>query len=306
MNTPVSATSASSMSLRDVWLHLRLPFSQYLLPICLLALVVPPGVGAGDWGRVIWVLLVIHALMYTAANTFNSYYDRDEGSINGLETPPPVDRTLFWTSMGLEVLALAGAVLVNGQFVFLVFIYGVISKAYSHPAIRIKKRPFASWLIVSFFQGTFVFLMTYIILHDLPLTTLVQPATWALGVRLGALVSLLNMLALSPISQVYQHAEDAKRGDMTISRLLGVRGTFVTAWVCLLLSAVCFFMFYAGGWPFWLMAALLTPGIGYLVWLTIRIWHNPAAATFRAAMWMTRLTGWAMNLFFLILLVKKA
>jgi hypothetical protein len=40
--------------------------------------------------------------------------------------------------------------------------------------------------------------------------------------------------------------------------------------------------------------------------LTYRVWQNQAAADYRAAMWMTRLTGWGMNIFFLILLANKS
>lgn len=313
MNAPLPAAPvATRMSLRAVWLHLRLPFSQYLLPVCLFALTLPPTVT--NWGRTLWILFVIHALMYPAANTYNSYYDRDEGSVNGLETPPPVDRTLFWVSLGLEALAFIGGALVNGQFVLFILIYGGFMKAYSHPAIRIKKRPIASWLLISTFQGGFVFLMTYLVVQDLNLWTVFRPAPdqgaqvvsgyWTGGIPLGTFISFLNILALYPVTQVYQHAEDASRGDLTISRLMGVRGTFVNAWVCLLASAVSFFAFYRGGWPFWLMAALLLPGLTYLAWLTAQIWQNPAAATYRAAMWMTRLTGWGMNVFFGVLLVS--
>ena len=291
------------MTPRAIWLHLRLPFSVYLLPVCLFALTLRPPLT--NWGRVVWVLFLIHVLVYPAANTFNSYYDRDEGSVNGLETPPPVSETLFWVSMLLEALALLGAFFVNGQLVFFMLVYGAFMKAYSHPAIRIKKRPVASWLLISTFQGGFVFLMTYVTLHDLSLwELLILPKQ--LGLWLGVLISFLNILALYPVTQVYQHAEDASRGDLTISRLLGVRGTFISAWVCLLASAGCFWVFYDGTAPFWVMAGFLLPGITYLALLTRRVWQNPAAANYRAAMWMTRLTGWGMNAFFLWQLVRLA
>ena len=287
------------MTLRAIWLHLRLPFSIYLLPVCLFAMTLVPGVS--NWGMAIWMLFVIHVLMYPAANTFNSYYDKDEGSVNGLENPPPVDRTLFWVSMGLEGLALLAGAFVNIPFVVFILVYGAFMKAYSHPAIRIKKRPVASWLLISTFQGGFVFLMTYATLHNMSLWELLAtPGEVKLG--LGVLISFLNILALYPVTQVYQHAEDAGRGDLTISRLMGVRGTFINAWVCLLAAGACFLAFYQAQWPFWLMLSLLVPGVVYLASLTVRVWQNPAAANYRAAMWMTRLTGWGMNIFFVIVL----
>ena len=287
------------MTLRAVWLHLRLPFSVYLLPVCLFAMTLLPGVSS--WWSVIWILLIIHVLVYPAANTFNSYYDKDEGSVNGLENPPPVDRTLFWVSMGLEGLALLAGACINIPFVVFILAYGAFMKAYSHPAIRIKKRPVASWLLISTFQGGFVCLMTYATLHDMSLWELLA-TPGQIQLWLAVLISFLNILALYPVSQVYQHAEDAGRGDLTISRLMGVRGTFVNAWLCLLAAGVCFLVFYQGTWPFWLMLSLLVPGVVYLASLTVRVWQNPAAAHYQAAMWMTRLTGWGMNIFFVIIL----
>ena len=290
------------MTLRSIWLHLRMPFSIYLLPVCLFALTLQPGVT--NWWRVLWVLFIIHVLVYPAANTFNSYYDKDEGSVNGLENPPPVDRSLFWVSMGLEVVSLVAAAFINSQFVVFILLYGAFMKCYSHPAIRIKKRPAASWLLISLFQGGFVFLMTYMIVHELSFWELFV-TSGQIGLGLGTLISTVNILALYPVTQVYQHAEDRSRGDLTISRLLGVRGTFVNTWLCFLASAICFLLFYEVTWPFFLLAALLIPSIVYLTALTYRIWQTPAAADYRAAMWMTRLTGWGMNSFFLILLAHR-
>ena len=291
------------MTLRSIWLHLRMPFSIYLLPVCLFALTLQPGVT--NWWRVLWVLFIIHVLVYPAANTFNSYYDKDEGSVNGLESPPPVDRSLFWVSMGLEGVSLVAAAFINSQFVVFILLYGAFMKCYSHPAIRIKKRPVASWLLISLFQGGFVFLMTYMIVHELSFWELFV-TSGQIGLGLGTLISTVNILALYPVTQVYQHAEDRSRGDLTISRLLGVRGTFVNTWLCFLASAICFLLFYEVTWPFFLLAALLIPSIVYLAALTYRIWQIPAAADYRAAMWMTRLTGWSMNSFFLILLAHRS
>ena len=291
------------MTLRSIWLHLRMPFSIYLLPVCLFALTLQPGVT--NWWRVLWVLFIIHVLVYPAANTFNSYYDKDEGSVNGLESPPPVNRSLFWVSMGLEVVSLVAAAFINSQFVVFILLYGAFMKCYSHPAIRIKKRPVASWLLISLFQGGFVFLMTYMIVHELSFWELFV-TSGQIGLGLGTLISTVNILALYPVTQVYQHAEDRSRGDLTISRLLGVRGTFVNTWLCFLVSAICFLLFYEVTWPFFLLAALLIPSIVYLAALTYRIWQTPAAADYRAAMWMTRLTGWGMNSFFLILLAHRS
>lgn len=283
------------MPLSAVWLHLRLPFSIYLLPIYLFAVSQSP---APDWGRVLFVGFVIHVLMYPAANTYNSYFDKDEGSVNGLEAPPPVDRTLLYVSLGLQAGALLLGLLVNYQFVVFIAVYGLIMMAYSDDRVRLKKYPVTSWLVISALQGGFTYLMCYVSLNNLPLSTLTQPRP-----LLAGLIATGNLLALYPMTQVYQHEEDARRGDMTFSRLLGVRGTFVCALLFLLLSGLGFWFFYRGETPFYLLLLFMTPTTGFfLSWLR-RVWTDPQRVDFRSANRLTQLTGWGMNAYFLTLLL---
>jgi 1,4-dihydroxy-2-naphthoate octaprenyltransferase len=289
-------TSSPPMTVRAVYQHLRLPFSLFLLPVFLFALSQLP---APDWGQTVAVFLIIHLLLYPASNAYNSYFDKDEGPIGLLETPPPVDKTLYWTALGLDALAILLGAFVSWPFVGYLLIYGLISKAYSHDAIRLKKYPIASWLIVSAFQGAFTFLATLQAICHWPLASLTEPR-WLLA----ALLCTLNLLAIYPITQIYQHDEDARRGDLTLSRLLGVRGTFVCAIVMFVASLAGFYVFFGGRFPFWLLLALLMPAIVFFVGWFWRVEQGRATADFRSAMRMTGLAGLGLNLFFLILLFK--
>src|SRR5688572_19464666 len=124
---------------RSTWLHLRIPFSYFLLPAYLFALSISPNLGERN---LLWSFLIIHLLLYPASNGYNSYFDKDEKSIGGLKNPPPVTKELYYVSLLLDVAAVVLAmILINKEFAIMVLVYGLISKAYSHPSVRLKKYP---------------------------------------------------------------------------------------------------------------------------------------------------------------------
>lgn len=283
------------MTARAVLLHLRLPFSLFLLPVFLFALSQSPAPG---WGLAVVVFLIIHLLLYPASNAYNSYYDKDEGSIGILENPPAVDKMLFWVALAFDGLALGLGAFVGWPFVAYLLVYGLISKAYSHDRIRLKKYPVLSWFVVGFFQGGFTFLATMQAINQAPvLAVLTDTRLW-----LAAILCTLNLLAVYPITQIYQHDQDARRGDLTMSRLLGIRGTFICAVLMFGLSLTGFYVFFGGQWPFFALVAFLTPAILFFVVWYGRVYGNPARADFRSAMTMTLLAGLGLNGFFLTLL----
>ncbi|KAA9349613.1 UbiA family prenyltransferase [Larkinella humicola] len=288
------------MTFRTVWLHLRVPFSFFLLPVFLFALSQSEQLHRGtlDWGRVAVIGAVIHLLLYPASNAYNSYFDKDEGSIGILETPPPVDKTLFYVAWALDLLALVIGVWIGWPFVAYLLIYGLISKAYSHPIIRLKKYPIASWLVIGLFQGGFTYLMSLQAIDGLPILELAKPRP-----LLAALLCTLNLLAIYPITQVYQHEEDGRRGDLTMSRLLGVRGTFLNTLIWFTLSLAGFYAYFRGETVFWLFPVCLLPGVLYFLFWANRVFRDERQADFRSAMTMTLLAGTGLNVFFLFLLV---
>ncbi|GAB3326421.1 hypothetical protein GCM10027299_25410 [Larkinella ripae] len=288
------------MTFRTVWLHLRVPFSFFLLPVFLFALSQSSALRLGTlaWGRVAVIWAVIHLLLYPASNAYNSYFDKDEGSIGILEAPPPVDKTLFYVAWALDGLAILIGFWIGWPFVGYLLIYGFISKAYSHPAIRLKKYPVLSWLVIGLFQGGFTFLMTLQALDQLPILDLTKNR-----LLLAALLCTLNLLAVYPITQIYQHEEDGRRGDLTMSRLLGIRGTFLNAMIWFVLSLIGFYWYFDGQPVFWLLPGCLAPGVVYFGLWYRRVHQDKGEATFRSAMTMTLLSGTGLNVFFLFLLI---
>ncbi len=286
------------MPSRSTLLHLRIPFSFFLLPIFIFAVSLSPQ-------PVVWktalAFFILHFLLYPASNAYNSYYDKDEDSIGGLEKPPPVSRQLLHAAWLLDGAALLLGLLLGWAFVAGLFIYGLVSKLYSHDRIRLKKYAVPSWLIASFFQGAFTFLMTYQAINSLTISEMMVLKDSAL---FAALLSTLFLGGSYPMTQVYQHAEDARRGDQTLSRMLGIRGTFVFAAVAFQFSAGGFWLFfrqYYSGWYFvWFVLCLLPGLVHFLVWFA-RVWKNEQAATFRPTMRLNWLTAAGLNAFFVIL-----
>jgi 1,4-dihydroxy-2-naphthoate octaprenyltransferase len=282
------------MTPRTVWLHLRVPFSFFLLPIFWFAVSQSP---SPDLWRLVAVLLIVHLLLYPASNAYNSYFDKDEGSIGGLETPPPVTKTLYWVSWVLDIVALVLGAFVSWPFVIYLLIYGFVTKAYSHDRIRLKKYPILSWLLISSLQGGVTYIMTYISINDLPLLAFTEPR-----LLFGGLLGTLNLMALYPVTQVYQHEEDARRGDRTFSLLLGVRGTFICAIAMYLLSLIAFYTYFEGGSYFWIYLLFLSPAVIYFLRWFWLVYQDANRADYRSTMTMMWLSGICLNSFFVLLI----
>jgi 1,4-dihydroxy-2-naphthoate octaprenyltransferase len=53
-----------------------------------------------------------------------------------------------------------------------------------------------------------------------------------------AVCSSLFLLGSYPLTQVYQHEEDAQRGDKTLSLMLGIKGTFIFSSLAFLIGSL--------------------------------------------------------------------
>lgn len=285
--------------MKNILLHLRIPFSFFLLPIYLFALSQSPSIDTAKAG---WVFFILHFMLFPASNAYNSYFDKDEGSIGLLEIPPPVTKELLYTAWVIDVLALAvGWLFVGNYFTVYLLVYGLISKAYSHPAVRLKKYPVISWYVVSLFQGALTYLAVYqSITADFQMDRLLS-----FDILLPAFICTSNLLAIYPLTQVYQHEEDARRGDMTMSRLLGIRGTFLNAVFWLALSGVGFLVYFGFTTDFFILIILLSPLLGFLIWWMWQVWKDDSKANFKNTMWLNLLAGVCLTVFFSVLYFLK-
>ncbi|WP_324676167.1 UbiA family prenyltransferase [Hymenobacter sp. GOD-10R] len=277
---------------------LRIPFSVYLMPVFWFGLSALRG--PIDGLRAVGVFIVLHVLAYPASNGYNSYYDRDEGSIGGLKQPPKVSEELIHLVWLFDALAVLGAMLLSWPFAVMVAVYLAISKAYSYEGIRLKKYPLVSTLVVVVFQGAFTFLMTQVGVGA-AYAQMTQPTNLLL-----ALVSTLFLCGSYPLTQVYQHTEDRQRGDQTLSLLLGIRGTFVFAAIGLLLGAMVLAFTY---WQRQELRNLIifliatVPVVALFNNWAWQVWRNPAAANFEHTMRMNQVSSLCLSAAFITMLV---
>jgi hypothetical protein len=278
-------------------LHLRIPFSFFLLPVFLFSLALSPNV---TMSALLWSFLIIHFLLYPASNGYNSYFDKDEKSIGGLKNPPPVDKSLYYVSLLFDAMAVVlGFVLINVDFAVMLLVYGLISKAYSHPMVRLKKYAITAWLVTGIFQGLFTFMMCYVGINGFELATALQPK-----VIYGGLLSTLMLWANYPMTQIYQHEEDAKHGDNTISRKLGIRGTFYfTGGIFMVVTAgfVLYLQHYFALRYSLLFLAALAPVVLFFTWWFFKVLRDESKADYAHTMWLNSISATSLNIYFFYL-----
>jgi 1,4-dihydroxy-2-naphthoate octaprenyltransferase len=264
------------------------------MPVYVFALGISPNLGES---RLLWSFVIIHLFLYPASNGYNSYFDKDEKSIGGLKNPPPVTRGLYYLSLLFDAIALVlGFLKISLLFAVLLLIYGLVSKAYSHPSIRLKKFPIGGLLTVSVFQGFFTFLMCYIGINNYGIENL-----WNSRVMVPAILSSIILLGTYPMTQIYQHEEDAARGDKTISLMLGIKGTFIFVLVVFTLATAGYVTYFYSFYSLWFgeifLLSLFPVVVFFLIWF-FRVWNDPAKANFANTMWLNFLSAFCLNAFF--------
>ncbi len=275
---------------------LRFHFSFFLLPVYLFAVGQVPD---PDWWKAIVIFLLLHLLVYPSSNGYNSYMDRDESSIGGIEKPMEPTRQLFVVSILLDLAALVAAIWIGLLFFIALLSYILASRAYSYRGIRLKKYPIIGYLTVTVFQGAVTYLMVY---HGTS-----QSHSLQIPVK-GMLAASLLMGSFYPLTQIYQHEQDLKDGVKTISYMLGYRGTFVfTAILYSMAMSVLALYFYESGAfnNFLLLATFLLPVLVYFFIWAAAVWKNVSAADFRHTMRMNLLASVCSNLAFLTILIGR-
>jgi hypothetical protein len=287
---------------RSSWLHLRIHFSFFLLPIFLFSLSISPNF-SGD--RMLWVFVILHLLLYPASNGYNSYFDKDEKSIGGLKNPPPVKKGLYALALALDFLAIVlSYIKINTTFAVMVLVYGLVSKAYSHPAIRLKKYAWTSWIITGLFQGAFTFVMCYAGVNDFSLDMALRKE-----VLIPGLLTSTILWANYPLTQVYQHEEDTKRGDFTLSSRLGILGTFYFAASVFTLAVgglLFYFKFAFDDKYAWAFLLALIPFLVYFFYWFFLILRDRKNANYDHTMRLNLLSGASLNIYFIYLFLDTS
>jgi 1,4-dihydroxy-2-naphthoate octaprenyltransferase len=281
---------------RDTILHLRIPFSLFLFPIFCFAISQALVV---HWMNIAVVFISLHFFIYPGSNAYNSYMDKDKGSIGGLKNPPPATVKLFYASIMVDTVGLLLCLLVNIWLMLFMLLYVLVSKAYSWRGIRLKKYGILSWLIVMFFQGGYTFMMVNMCTENQ------FNIHWFSEKNVDCMIiASLLIGGFYPLTQIYQHEEDSSRGDYTISYKLGVMGTFAFS-AFLFLSACAFSFYYYSSFyeikHFVIFNVCLLPVILYFLYWSAITLRERSFADFTHSMRMTLVSSLCMIICFSVI-----
>jgi 1,4-dihydroxy-2-naphthoate polyprenyltransferase len=256
---------------------LRFHFSLFLLPVYLFAISQLPAV---SWGKALVIFIILHILVYPSSNGYNSYMDRDESPIGGLPKPLPPTKELFLVSIIMDLLALIISFYLNPVFGLGILLYIVASRAYSYRGIRLKQYPLIGFLTVFVFQGAIIFYSTYKAIDSHISTD---------QLLLPCLIASLLIGALYPLTQIYQHEVDKQDGVITISCLLGKRGTFLfSALLFGAATAALFILFKAQKQLnlFYLFLLFTFPVVLFFLYWFWQVWKDEKEANFKNSLRM--------------------
>ena len=283
---------------KNAWTLMRIPFSLFLMPVFWLSLAVLP---QEDWSgsSTVLVFFVLHFLLYPASNGYNSLIDKDEGPVGGLEAPPKTNIQLQILVIVFDLLAIIISFVHGIIFGYFVAIYWIVSKAYSNPQIRLKKFPMLSWLVVALFQGGWTVLMVWSgVLSELP--DFEKFSTW-----IWPLAATILLSGSYPMTQIYQHDEDTRRGDHTISSKLGIRGTFILAGVCLFIGSNILALglyHYQSVFSLMLVLSCSIPSLVFFGIWAKKSWLNPENADFFHTMQFNMISSIGLSFGFLLII----
>lgn len=179
-----------------------------------------------NWNQFWLQFLNVHILLFGGATAYNSYWDKDEGPIGGLKSPPKMTRWMWLTSLSMQIAGLGWALNINANYVIVYMVSLILFWLYSTPLARWKGKPLLSLLAIGISTGTNSFLMGYIAGSNLPLSF--NEGITAFGVA-------CIILSLYPVSQLFQFEEDRSRGDITFAIKYGLKGV---RWLYVLLFPI--------------------------------------------------------------------
>jgi 1,4-dihydroxy-2-naphthoate octaprenyltransferase len=227
--------------------------------------------------------------------------DRDTGSIGGIKNPQQPTRQLFYITLGMDAAALLLSMLISAWFFTGILLFILASRAYSYRGIRLKQYPFTGYLTVIIFQGALVY---FIVNHGCSESKHL-PQSWSAMAGSSLLIG-----AFYPLTQIYQHRQDAADGVISISAKLGYRGTFIFSAFMFILSMICLGWYFGNNLEldrFLILQICMFPALVYFFWWMRKVFLDEAAANFKNTMTMNLVGSICSNAAFLfILIVEKS
>jgi 1,4-dihydroxy-2-naphthoate octaprenyltransferase len=275
---------------------LRFPFSFFLMPVYWFALSQTAKINTVS---AILIFCILHLLVYPSSNGYNSYMDRDTGPIGGIKKPRQPTRQLFYATILFDITSIGLSCLVSFYFAAGMLAYILASKAYSYRGIRLKKYPVTGYLTVIIFQGALIFFLVMYgssseRIRDLPFA--------------GMLTSSLLIGGFYPLTQIYQHKQDREDGVISLSSVLGYRGSFIFTAI-IYFSAMCSLGYYMISTQqqnyFLILQIFFVPVLVYFFWWFKKVTSDTAAANFTNTMKMNLLASFCSNSAFITLFILE-
>ncbi len=225
--------------------------------------------------------------------------DRDDSPIGGLSHPMQPTRQLYRITILMDVMAVMLGLLISIYFSMGILLYIIASRAYSSRQIRLKRFPLIGFFTVFIFQGALVFYITY------------NGANAATGMNvpiLPCIISSCLIAALYPLTQVYQHKEDKADGVITISFLVGKKGTFFLSMCLFLIATLLMYMYFnqLDQMNFWLryLLIMLPVVLFFLTWMR-KVWISEQEANFKNSLRMNVIATLCTTIYFITLIFSK-
>lgn len=279
-------------------LHLRFPFSFFLMPVYLFALSQATTI---NWTPAVFSFMILHFLVFPSSNGYNSYQDHDQTSIGLLRNPPPVSKKLLYVSMLMDVLAIAAGLFVSPLFAGLILSFILVSRAYSYRGIRLKRYPYLGFVVVSIFQGGVVYLASLIAIANIR-----DFSALPNGTALNMAIASLFIGSIYPFTQIYQYEADKSDGVITISYKLGYIGTFIFSSILFLIATYLIYASFSDHLKYFLLfQAMMLPVVYWFIIWFFKVLRNKSQANFDNSMLMNLITSTCMNIFFLFLTLNR-
>lgn len=273
---------------------LRFHFSYFLMPVYWFALTFADAIYLP---RAILVFIILHLLVYPSSNGYNSYMDRDADSIGGVKNPLQPTRQLFFTSIFMDVVAIALSLFISTLFAVCVLIYIICSRLYSYRGVRLKQYPILGYTTVIINQGALTFFMVY---HGSD-SYLTNHVSW-----LGLLASAFLIGGFYPITQVYQHEADRNDNVTTISMIMGRKGTFIFCGTMYMVAMIILGLHYRIRelyTPFIVLLVCFLPVVIYFIQWFLQVLKDENKADFKHTMQMNWLASTCTSLAFITIIL---
>ncbi|MEO6541453.1 MAG: UbiA family prenyltransferase [Ferruginibacter sp.] len=247
----------------------------------------------------ILVFFILHLLVYPASNGYNSYMDRDTDSIGGIKNPKQPTRQLFNATLLLDLLSVMISYFLGLYFLLGIIAYILASRAYSYRGIRLKKYPVIGYLTVVIFQGGLTF---FLVMHGSSSEKITDVPF------IGMLTASLLIGGFYPLTQIYQHKQDAADGVRSISSMLGYKGTFIFTGMIYFFAMCCLGFYLAGKAQqnsFFIIQIFFIPILSYFLYWYRKVSADTIAANFKNTMRMNMLASFCSNCAFITLLILE-